>query len=148
MFINKKAYHLQMKLLCILTISFCLVGCISRLSRPEMTGQVINAQNQPIAHVQVGEMQTDQNGYFQLKERRYYAFLLKEMMYMEAPSVFVREIVSQQGYSTCHLKYFSRYGGGQSRGAKWSVGKIILQSNSNATDPKKIGDCTVKTQEN
>ena len=146
MFINKKSYHLQMKLLCIFTISFCLSGCISRLSRPEMTGQVVDTVGKPIANVQVGEVETDQNGYFQLKERRYYAFFLKEMMYMEAPPVFVRKRVFKPNFQTCDLQYFNRFGGGQRKGAKLVVGKVILHSSLNEKEQNEINDCDVKTR--
>ncbi|WP_227504271.1 hypothetical protein [Acinetobacter sp. ETR1] len=46
---------MQMKVLCILAISFALSACISRLSRPEISGQVIDQFDQPIGQVQVGE---------------------------------------------------------------------------------------------
>jgi hypothetical protein len=147
MFINKITYHLQMKLLCILTISLCLSACISRLSRPEISGQVVDGRGQPIAAVQVAETQTDQHGYFQLKEQRYSAFLLKEIMYMEAPPVFFQTTVIKFGYQPCYLHYFNRFGGGQRKGAQWKLGKIILQSNLNAQGQRGIDDCTVKTQE-
>jgi hypothetical protein len=147
MFINKITYHLQMKLLCILTISFCLSACISRLSRPEISGHVIDEHGQPIAQVQVGETYTNLNGYFQLKEQRYSAFLLKEIMHMEAPPVFVQESVIKSGYQSCYLQYSHRFGGGQRKGAKWELGKIILQSNLNALGQSEIEDCTIKTQE-
>lgn len=51
MFINKKIYHMQMKVLCILAISFALSACISRLSRPEISGQVIDQFDQPLGQV-------------------------------------------------------------------------------------------------
>ena len=147
MFINKKIYHMQMKVLCILAISFALSACISRLSRPEISGQVIDQFDQPLGQVKVGETQTDMQGNFRLKERRYAAFLLKEIMYMEAPPVFVQERLNKQGYQPCDLQYFNSHGGGQRKGAQWKVGKIILQSNLNTAKQDEIPDCTVKTQE-
>lgn len=147
MFINKKIYHMQMKVLCILAICFILSACISRLSRPEILGQVIDEFDQPIALVQVGEAQTDMQGNFRLKERRYSAFLLKEIMYMEAPPIWVQERLNKQGYQQCYLKYFNSHGGGQRKGVQWDVGKIILQSNLNTAKQDEIHDCTVKTQE-
>jgi hypothetical protein len=108
---------------------------------------VIDGRGQPIAYVQVGETQTNQNGDFQLKEQRYSAFLLKEIMYMEAPPVFVQETVTKPGYQSCSLQYFNRFGGGQRKGGKWQLGKIILQSNLNAQGQSEIPDCMIKTQE-
>ncbi len=128
MFINKKAYPLQMKVLCILAISFCLSACISRLSRPEISGHVVDELGQPIANVRLAETQTDQNGYFLLKEQRYSVFLLKEMMQMEAPPVSFQVTLNKLGYQTCYLQYFNRFGGGQAKGARWEVGQVILIS--------------------
>ena len=93
-----------------------------------MTGQVIDSLNHPISGVKVGEVSTDQNGFFRLEERRYYAFLLTEILAMEAPALGVQESVEKAGFQTCYLQMFSSFGGGQSKGAKWEVGQIILNT--------------------
>jgi len=147
MFINKKTYHLQMKLLYIFTISFCLTACISRLSRPEMTGQVVDESGQPIPLAQIGESISDDHGFFRLNERRYFAFLLKEIVYMEAPPVFVQEQVSKSGYQTCYLHYSHPFGGGQRKGAQLQLGQVMLNTNFNAKILNQFLDCTIKTQE-
>lgn len=105
---------------------FLLTACISRLSRPEMRGVVVDEHQQPLANVQVGETLTNMHGEFKLPEQRYWAFLLKEIMYTEAPPVYVRENVIKVGYTPCHLEYWSRYGGGSRKGAQYVVGTIQL----------------------
>ena len=126
MFIKKK-YKSKISSLLILLIALSLTACISRLSRPEMTGQIIDEMNQPIPNVSVGESKTDKNGFFTLKEHRYNAFLLTEILVMEAPAVFVQEVVEKSGYQTCFLEYYNSYGGGQAKGAKWEVGQVVLK---------------------
>ena len=147
MFIKKKVLLMQMKLLCIFALSFSLSACISRLSRPEMTGLIVNYQGVPQAQVQVGEMTTDVTGQFKLKERRYYAFLVTEILYMEAPPIFVREQVSKSGYQTCYLQYRSSFGGGQPKGAKWEIGTVLLKQGADVPVTGKLQDCEVKKQE-
>lgn len=66
------------KIAVILIFCCCLFsGCISRLSRPEITGTVLNYQNNPVAGCKVGKTITDANGKFHLKEIRYSKFLME-----------------------------------------------------------------------
>lgn len=115
-----------MKIIFILITCLSLSACISRLSRPLITGTVVDHEGRFLKDVQVGETQTDAFGYFSLKERRYYAFLFKEILYMEAPMLYVSEMVSLEGYRQCQIKYYNPYGGGQAKGAKWLVGQIVM----------------------
>ena len=147
MLTNKTTVFRQMKVLAVFILSFCLSACISRLSRPEMMGQIIDDTGHPIAKVQVGETVTDLQGYFSLDEQRYYAFLLTEILAMEAPMVYVQEHVSKVGYQSCFLTYYNPYGGGQRKGAKWQIGQIVLHAQLDASDEHEITDCTEKNIE-
>ncbi|WP_293913009.1 MULTISPECIES: hypothetical protein [unclassified Sphingobacterium] len=104
-----------------------LTSCISRLRRPEITGKVLDYNNNPIPDCHVGEAVTDSLGNFVLPEQRYNAFLLTEIFYMEAPPMHVGEIIEKPGYESDEIEMFSRYGGGRGKGAKMDVGNIYLR---------------------
>ena len=56
-------------------VSILCTSClVSRMSRPIITGRVLDYQGNPIEHCQVGEVMTDKQGYFRLPERRYHEF--------------------------------------------------------------------------
>ena len=136
-----------MKQLIIILCALCLTACMSRLSSPEISGHIINEQGEPLAHVQVGDSLTDEQGYFNLPEQRYYAFFLTDLLAMEAPAVYVQKSVSKAEFQTCVLTYDNPYGGGQRAGAQWLVGKIILQRAHISDLQHQMSDCRLKNEE-
>lgn len=136
-----------MKIIFILITCLSLSACISRLSRPLISGTVVDSEGRFLKDAHVGETQTDAYGRFSLKERRYYAFLFKEILYMEAPAVYVSEMVSLEGYRQCQIKYYNPRGGGQAKGAKWLVGQIVMSPfvNEDAINPVQgVPACIIK----
>ncbi|TCM70970.1 hypothetical protein EC844_101244 [Acinetobacter calcoaceticus] len=106
----------------------------------------MDPQGQALKGVQVGETQTDATGHFSLKERRYYAFLLKEIWYMEAPPIFISEVVILNGYQSCKIQAHDSRGGGRAKGATWAVGQIVLYPSSSTSMQKSPEDCAIKNQ--
>jgi hypothetical protein len=104
-----------------------LVSCISRLERPEITGVVLDYKNKPIADCIVGETKTNNEGEFVLPEMRGNKFFLSEIIAMEAPPLFIHEAITKDGFESDAFVYFSRFGGGQSKGAKFNIGAIYLR---------------------
>ena len=64
----------------------CTSCLVSRMARPIITGRVLDYYGNPIAQCQVGEVQTDGQGYFTIPEKRYYEFTF---IGNEAPAVHV-----------------------------------------------------------
>lgn len=114
------------KIFMIIFVSFYLTACISRLARPELLGQLFDTENRPIANAKVGEVYSDINGQFILPEQRYHAFFFKEIVYMEAPPVFVNEKVEKRGFQPCWIRLVNLRGGGARKGSKVDLGKIVL----------------------
>lgn len=108
-------------------IALSLQSCISRLRRPEITGVVVDYDKNPIANCKVGEALTDKNGRFKLPEKRYNAFLLSEMFVMEAPPLMVFEPIDKEGYEKDAVSIYSKWGGGQRKGAKTVIDTIFLK---------------------
>jgi len=104
-----------------------LQSCISRLSRPEITGVIVDYNKHPIANCKVGETVTAKDGTFTLKEQRYHAFFLTEMFQMEAPPLFVSEQIVMGGYEPDEISMFSSFGGGQGKGAKYKIDTVYLR---------------------
>ncbi|WAC42589.1 hypothetical protein [Pedobacter sp. SL55] len=104
-----------------------LQSCISRLRRPEITGVIVDYAKNPIANCKVGEVVTDNNGRFKLPEQRYNAFLLSEMFVMEAPPLMVWEPVEKEGFVNDAVLIYSKWGGGQRKGAKTVIDTIFLK---------------------
>ena len=126
-------------LLCFLALS--LGSCISRLSRPQITGVIVDYDNKPIMGCTVGEAITDKNGHFTLPERRYNAFLLTEMMVMEAPPLFVFEPIEKEGFEKDVISISNSRGGGQAKGAKYLIDTIFLKKNNQQFDlPSMLND--------
>lgn len=124
--------HLYFILLCCSFLSF--QSCISRLRRPEITGVIVDYDKKPIANCKVGEVLTDKNGKFKLAEQRYNAFFLTEIFAMEAPPMMVNEIVEKEGFEKDAVSMFSKYGGGQVKGAKTNIDTIFLRKINQAFD--------------
>ena len=119
-------------LLCLLSIS--LSSCISRLSRPEITGIVVDYDKKPVKYCKVGETFTDKDGHFTLPERRYNAFLLSEMMVMEAPPLFVFEPIEKEGFEDDVISMSHPFGGGKPKGAKSLMDTIFLKKKNQPFD--------------
>lgn len=124
--------HLYFVLLSLIFI--LLQSCILRLSRPEITGVIVDYDKNPIANCKVGEVLTDKNGRFKLSEERYNAFFLTEMFVMEAPPLMVFEPIEKEGFEKDAVSIFNRYGGGQIKGAKSEMDTIFLRKVNQAFD--------------
>lgn len=108
-------------------ISLGLSSCISRLSRPKITGIIVDYDRQPVADCQVGESKTSADGSFTLKELRYQKFLISEMMIMEAPPYWVNAPIQKAGFEPDEIVISSKFGGGQKKGASYPMDTIYLK---------------------
>ena len=102
------------------------VSCVSRMARPMLTGVIMDRQGRPLPDVRVGEALTDSNGCFYLEEIRYNRFFLTELFVMEAPPVYVEELVSKAGFKTDTIRLHSPFGGGAPKGTRWTVDTLRL----------------------
>jgi hypothetical protein len=115
-------------LISFLAVSICfLSSCISRLSRPAITGTVLDYQNKPVVGCKVGEAITDVNGRFHLKELRYNKFFLTEIFMMEAPPLHFSEIIKKDGFLSYNIEGHNPFGGGQGKGATANIDTIYLK---------------------
>nr|WP_199157514.1 hypothetical protein [Pedobacter sp. ASV2] len=112
-------------LLLVYVCLFC--GCISRLSRPAITGTILDYQNKPVAGCKIGETITDANGKFYLKEIRYSKFFIPEMFYMEAPPLHYIEEIKKEGFLNYKIEVFNTFGGGQAKGATTNIDTIYIK---------------------
>jgi len=109
-------------------ISSCFFSaCISRLSRPAITGTILDYQNKPVVGCKVGETVTDKNGKFYLKEIRYNKFFIPEIFMMEAPPLHIFEEIKMEGFLSYKIEGHSTFGGGQRKGASTSIDTIYLK---------------------
>ena len=115
-----------------------LSSCISRLSRPALSGTVLDYNNQPIPGCKVGETVTDLNGKFYLKEIRYNAFLLSEIFVMEAPPLHVEERIEKPGYKKVDIFIHESRGGGKRKGAHYAMDTIFLKRNNEVLAVKEL----------
>jgi hypothetical protein len=115
-------------------ISLSLSSCISRLSRPKITGIIVDYDRRPIADCQVGESKTAADGSFTLKELRYQKFLISEMMIMEAPPYWVNAPIQKAGYEPDEIVISSKFGGGQKKGATYPMDTIYLKKQGQTFD--------------
>jgi hypothetical protein len=115
-------------------ISLSLSSCISRLSRPKITGIIVDYDRRPIADCQVGESKTAADGSFTLKELRYQKFLISEMMIMEAPPYWVNAPIQKAGYEPDEIFISSKFGGGQKKGATYPMDTIYLKKQGQIFD--------------
>ncbi|WP_156142752.1 hypothetical protein [Sphingobacterium sp. SYP-B4668] len=114
-------------IVCLIT-SVCLFNsCISRLSRPAITGYIYDYDNKPVANCRVGETQTDENGKFYLKEIRTNRFLLTEIFAMEAPPIFFTLDIEKEGYKSYSTNFFHKYGGGRAKGALDNLDTVYIK---------------------
>ncbi|WP_316795504.1 hypothetical protein [Pedobacter agri] len=110
-----------------LIFAISLQSCISRLARPEISGTILDYDNNPVVGCAVGETFTRQDGSFLLPEKRYYKFILSEIFMSEGPPLYVNESVEKKGFITDAITIFHKWGGGQSKGAKMSFGTVYLK---------------------
>ncbi|TDQ08303.1 carboxypeptidase-like regulatory domain-containing protein [Pedobacter metabolipauper] len=129
---SKTIGRIQIVAVSLMVLSLC--SCVSRLSRPQITGVVVDYDKKPVAGCKVGEVFTNKDGRFTLPERRYNAFILSELMVMEAPPLMVHEPVEKNGYEKDAISMFSSHGGGQSKGAKYSADTIFLKKTNQQFD--------------
>ncbi|MEO5911322.1 MAG: hypothetical protein ABIP95_10565 [Pelobium sp.] len=122
--------------LCLVSLSFG--SCISRLSRPQITGVIVGYDKKPIKDCKVGETVTDNDGHFTLPEKRYNAFLLSEMMVMEAPPLFVYEHIEKEGFENDVISISSPFGGGKPKGAKSLIDTIFLKKKNQQFDVQSM----------
>lgn len=116
-----------MKIFAVSLIVLSLSSCVSRLSRPQITGVIVDYDKKPIAGCKVGETITDKDGNFTLSEKRYNAFILTEVMVMEAPPLMVFELIEKNGFEKDAISMFRARGGGKSKGAKYNIDTIFLK---------------------
>ena len=98
-------------LIAFLIFTFSLTSCISRLSRPAISGTIVDYNNKPIQGCTIGETVSDAKGKFYLKEIRYNQFLLFEMFQMEAPPLHYEERIEKPGYQSVDIYGHSTFGG-------------------------------------
>ncbi len=127
---------IKTNLILIIAITFLFSSClVSRLSRPAITGTIVDFNNNPIPSCAVGETFTDEKGNFSLEEKRY-----REIAFIggEAPPLFVSERIEKKGYKTKEIKLFSHFGGGARKGSNWELDTIYLKSTIQEIDLNKL----------
>ncbi|WP_316805013.1 hypothetical protein [Pedobacter nototheniae] len=118
----------NIKRLLFFLVCVCLFsGCISRLSRPAISGTILDYQHNPVAGCKVGETVTDAKGKFYLKEIRYSKFFIPEIFYMEAPPLHYMEEIKKEGFLSYKIQAFSTFGGGQQKGATANIDTIYIK---------------------
>ncbi|WP_412465840.1 hypothetical protein [Pedobacter sp. KLB.chiD] len=123
--------------LILIAVSISLFSsCISRLSRPAISGTILDYDSKPIAGCQVGETLTDANGKFYLKEIRYHKFFFPEIFMMEAPPLHFSEKVKKEGYLSYNIEGDNRFGGGQRKGAQITIDTIYLKKVNEVIKPE------------
>lgn len=132
--ICRKNELIKVKVLLSLFLMVSFSSCISRLSRPAISGVIVDYDKKPVADCQVGETLTDKNGKFYLTEKRYSKFLLSELMVMEAPPLNVMEPITKAGFESDAISLFNPRGGGQAEGAKYQIDTIFLKKTNQQFD--------------
>ena len=106
-------------------VSILCTSClVSRMARPIITGRVLDYQGNPIEHCQVGEVLTDEQGYFRLPERRYHEFTF---IGFEAPAVHIYLEVKKEGYEPDAIVMRDPFGGAAPKGTVWEAHDIYLK---------------------
>lgn len=130
----RKNELIKIKVLLSLFLMVSFSSCVSRLSRPAISGVIVDYDKKPVADCRVGETLTDKNGKFYLTEKRYSKFLLSEMMVMEAPPLNVMEPITKAGFESDAISWFNPRGGGQAKGAKYQIDTIFLKKTNQQFD--------------
>lgn len=102
----------------------CTSCLVSRMARPIITGRVLDYYGNPIAQCQVGEVQTDEQGYFTIPEKRYHEFTF---IGNEAPAVHIHLEVKKEGYEPDAIIMGNPFGGAAPEGTVWDVHDIYLK---------------------
>lgn len=130
----KPIHMIKLKNLLPILLIFSLSSCVSRLSRPAISGVIVDYDKKPVPDCQVGETRTDENGKFYLTEKRYNKFLLSELMVMEAPPIHVMEPIRKEGFEPDVIAIFNPRGGGQAKGAKYQIDTVFLKRTNQQFD--------------
>ncbi|MET3025998.1 hypothetical protein ABXT06_04920 [Flavobacterium sp. UW10123] len=114
------------KIIFLLFISLSFQSClVSRCKRPEIAGYIYDSETKkPIDNCQVGEVLSQSNGYFLLKEKRYRQFTF---FGFEAPTLMVNEPVKKDGYDLQKIQYMQPFGGGMKKGAFHNADTIYIK---------------------
>ncbi len=134
-FIKKNKKKLLLLLFLVLIVPFLFV---KRLARPEISGNILDFQGQPIQGCKVGETLTDENGYYRLPAKTYQTFFIPELLYLEAPPLFVHEHIRKDGYNEEDIHVFHRYGGGLSSKTKWKLDPIHLRKTGEKVEVSRV----------
>lgn len=123
---NKISFKKLYSLLILALISFSLQSClVSRCKRPQIVGYIYDADSkQPIQDCKVGEVFSQNNGYFSLDEKRYLQFTFWGF---EAPALSVNETVEKECYKSQKIQFINKFGGGVKRGALHNVDTLFLK---------------------
>ncbi|KAF2080809.1 hypothetical protein [Flavobacterium sharifuzzamanii] len=116
------------KLVLLILVSFSLQSClVSRCERPQITGYIYDAETKlPIVNCKVGEVLSQSNGYFSLKEKRYRQFTF---FGFEAPTLAVNEVVEKENYESQNIQFMQPFGGGMKKGAFHNADTIYIKKN-------------------
>lgn len=123
--------------LTLLPIAVALVfqSCLlSRCRRPQIIGYVYDSiTREPVENCKVGEVLTDQRGYFQLEELRYSQWTFAGS---EAPPLMINELVHKDGYQKKSIEAYNSYGGGNRKGSTHNADTIFLKKAILPSNPK------------
>ncbi len=104
-----------LKISFVFILALTLASCISRLERPRLTGFIYDAKSKdPLAGVTVGETVTDNKGYYDLPELRYWSYF--PFIFLEPAPVVVKEPIEKSGYRSTEIDIVNPSGGGVKRG--------------------------------
>ncbi|MBS7253943.1 hypothetical protein [Flavobacterium branchiicola] len=128
-------YKKLLSIIIVLFISFSLQSClVSRCKRPQIVGYIYDADSKmPIENCKVGEVLSQQNGYFLLTEKRYHQFTF---FGYEAPPLSVFEVIEKEGYQSQQIQLMNTYGGGTKKGALHNADTLYLKKVSNKIEIK------------
>lgn len=124
---ERKIKNNRLKLFLPATLLLLVFSCISRMQRPILKGTILDYDGNPVANCSVGETVTDKFGKYTLPEIRYNAFLLAEILTMEAGPVFIEEKISKKDFETDFVVGFNRYGTGTRKGTTWDMDTVFLK---------------------
>ena len=106
-------------------VSILCTSClVSRMASPIITGRVLDYHGNPIENCQVGEVLTDEQGYFTIPEKRYHEFTF---IGFEAPPVHIYLEVKKEGYEPDAIVMGNPFGGADPKGTVWEAHDIYLK---------------------
>lgn len=110
----------------VLVVSMTLLGCtvVKRSSQPKLVGFIYDAKTkQPLGGCQVGDILTDEKGYYEIPSKCYYEITF---MAWEAPPLRVSLFVKKPGYEVVLLEGYNSFGGANCP-VSWSAKPIFLK---------------------